>query len=116
MTDSDGLSYEPTSRREDADAIPTRNTEARSAHRFRVGEPVGEIEITLARIWADVLGIESIERQDDFFDLGGNSLGIIMVLCAIDDQLGLFVELGELFSDTTLAGQAEAIEAQKSSR
>ncbi len=36
--------------------------------------PTSEIEVELAKIWSDVLGIEKIGIQDNFFDLGGHSL------------------------------------------
>ncbi|ABX06598.1 Beta-ketoacyl synthase [Herpetosiphon aurantiacus DSM 785] len=37
-------------------------------------EPQGELEQSIARVWADVLAIEAIGANDNFFDLGGNSL------------------------------------------
>src|SRR6185503_2197570 len=36
--------------------------------------PQGEIEQTLAALWAQLLGVETISRHDDFFELGGHSL------------------------------------------
>src|SRR5262249_25687003 len=36
--------------------------------------PVGEIESTLARTWAEVLQVERVSRHDNFFELGGHSL------------------------------------------
>ncbi|GGX53256.1 non-ribosomal peptide synthetase [Streptomyces noursei] len=36
--------------------------------------PQTSTEKLLARLWCDVLGVESVRRQDSFFDLGGDSL------------------------------------------
>ncbi|MCG1019978.1 amino acid adenylation domain-containing protein, partial [Mycetohabitans sp. B4] len=36
--------------------------------------PQGELETTLAEIWAELLGVERVGRHDSFFALGGHSL------------------------------------------
>ncbi|EPN29963.1 non-ribosomal peptide synthetase SyfA, partial [Pseudomonas syringae pv. actinidiae ICMP 18807] len=35
--------------------------------------PLGEVEIAMAAIWAQVLGVERVGRHDNFFELGGHS-------------------------------------------
>ena len=61
----------------DAAAVPARTYEA----------PQGEIEETLAAIWAEVLRLDRVGRQDNFFALGGHSLlagpGRVYRACAI---------------------------------
>jgi amino acid adenylation domain-containing protein len=41
--------------------------------------PVSDIEITIAGVWQDILQLEKVGIDDNFFDLGGNSFDIIKV-------------------------------------
>ena len=43
-------------------------------------EPRGEVETSLAEIWAEVLKVERVGRRDNFFDLGGHSLLVMRVV------------------------------------
>jgi amino acid adenylation domain-containing protein len=50
--------------------------------------PNTQMEKLLAKIWTDVLGLDQIGINDNFFDLGGDSLRALEVVCAIDSSLG----------------------------
>jgi amino acid adenylation domain-containing protein/thioester reductase-like protein len=43
-------------------------------------EPITEVEQIVARSWQEALRLERVSRQDDFFEIGGDSLAIIHVL------------------------------------
>jgi acyl-coenzyme A synthetase/AMP-(fatty) acid ligase/thioesterase domain-containing protein/acyl carrier protein len=43
----------------------------------------------LAELFASVLGVERVGLDDDFFDLGGDSLGVVELLAAINEQFGV---------------------------
>ena len=49
---------------------PSDNDYARQGYE----EPQGEVELTLASIWAELLHVERVGRHDSFFALGGHSL------------------------------------------
>jgi len=62
--------------------------------------PCGKFEELVAAIWKDVLGIATISRTDDFFDLGGNSLLAVQVLTRMQEQ-GYSPSLRMLFDRRT---------------
>ncbi|MFH8290084.1 amino acid adenylation domain-containing protein [Streptomyces sp. NPDC018059] len=71
--------------------------------------PLGARELMLAALWAEVLEVDRIGREDDFFQLGGDSiLGIQMVARA--RKAGFEVTVPVLFRHPTLAALAAAAE------
>src|SRR5262249_16049176 len=43
-------------------------------------ESQGEIEVMMAQIWQELLGVERVGRHDQFFELGGHSLLVIAMI------------------------------------
>ncbi len=70
--------------------------------------PQGEVEVTLARIWQEVLGIERVGRQDNFFALGGHSLLALTVVAKLR-QKGFLAEASSLFQHPQLTAFAQAV-------
>jgi non-ribosomal peptide synthase protein (TIGR01720 family) len=81
-------------------------------------EPRNETEATLARIWAEALGLERVGAHDNFFDLGGDSIMIILI-AAKANQAGLRLTPNQIFEHQTVAelaavaGSAAAIQAEQ---
>jgi phthiocerol/phenolphthiocerol synthesis type-I polyketide synthase E len=69
--------------------------------------PVGE---RLRTLWGQTLGVEDIESDDDFFDLGGDSLSAIDLMAGIRDTFGVELTIGTLFERSTLAELIALIE------
>ncbi len=67
-------------------------------------------EETLLAIWRDVLGIQDIALDEDFYALGGDSLTSIR-LVARAHKAGIELELGEFAADPTIRGMAAASRA-----
>jgi enterobactin synthetase component F len=67
-------------------------------------------EVTIAALWADVLGLERVGRDDNFFDLGGNSLQAVRMLARLRQQHSDHVTLGTLLHRPTPAQLAALLE------
>ncbi|HYN22156.1 MAG TPA: condensation domain-containing protein, partial [Thermoanaerobaculia bacterium] len=69
-------------------------------------------EELLAGIWAEVLGIDEVGREDDFFALGGHSLIALRVQARVRERLGAELPLAAFFQFPTLAAQARSLAAE----
>ncbi|WP_433655166.1 amino acid adenylation domain-containing protein [Nocardia sp. CA-128927] len=67
-------------------------------------------ERALAVIWAEVLGVQQVGVDDNFFTLGGDSLLSIRVISRIRTALGVAPSPRQLFDTPTLAGLSAAID------
>ncbi|MBB4846264.1 amino acid adenylation domain-containing protein, partial [Paucibacter oligotrophus] len=70
--------------------------------------PQGEVEKALAKIWAEVLGVERVGRHDNFFELGGHSLLALSLLERMRVQ-GMTTQVRTLFQQPELAAFAKEI-------
>ncbi|NEQ96452.1 MAG: amino acid adenylation domain-containing protein, partial [Cyanothece sp. SIO2G6] len=73
--------------------------------------PTTDAEIELVRIWAEVLGRESIGIYDNFFVLGGHSLLAARAIARIRQSFKIDIPLQTVFMSPTIAGLAQEIEA-----
>ncbi len=62
-----------------------------------------ETEEKLIRIWRDVLHTGTIQIDDDFFELGGNSFLVVRALSRIQKELGQKLPVGMFFAAPTIA-------------
>jgi len=72
--------------------------------------PKNELEEKLVSIWEEVLEVKKIGVQDDFFDLGGNSLNAVKVISRIQRELELKIEIKNLYNLKTIGDLAFYIE------
>jgi acyl-coenzyme A synthetase/AMP-(fatty) acid ligase/thioesterase domain-containing protein/acyl carrier protein len=68
-------------------------------------EPTGR-EAVLANLIGDVLAVDRVGLDDDFFDLGGDSLAAVELMAAIDEQFGVDLPPSVLLEAPTTAALA----------
>jgi amino acid adenylation domain-containing protein len=66
-------------------------------------QPMTPEEIRLARIWSDVLDVKDVSRDDNFFDLGGHSLLLVVLFARINRDFGANLPITTIFDAQTLA-------------
>jgi acyl carrier protein len=69
--------------------------------------PQTDLERTIARVWREVLGLERVGTGDNFFDLGGHSLGMAQVHARLREELGTDVAVVEMFKYPTVSSLAQ---------
>ncbi|NUR62202.1 MAG: amino acid adenylation domain-containing protein, partial [Catenulispora sp.] len=94
----------------DRAALPTPDgLRPESGDRFVA--PRTPAESLLAAVWAEILGVDRVGIQDNFFDLGGHSLLATRVVSRIRAVFGVEIAVAALFDEPTVAGLAAVIEA-----
>jgi len=77
--------------------------------------PQTETEKRLASIWKEILGIDTVYREDHFFRLGGHSLKAIQVIYRVQSQFDIQIPVSALFENSILVAFSEVVESLCSS-
>jgi len=92
----------------DRQALPSTSEPSTAGRSFE--PPRTETERTLAAIWSELLHVQDIGVNDDFFDLGGQSLMAIRTVARIRDTFAVDISLRNVFEQPTLGGLAELLD------
>ncbi|HEX2093940.1 MAG TPA: amino acid adenylation domain-containing protein, partial [Longimicrobiaceae bacterium] len=76
--------------------------------------PAGPVESQVAGVWKQVLGVEEVGAEDDFFEVGGSSLTAAQVVFRTAAVTGVAVPLRDFLESPTVAGLARAVEEGRS--
>ncbi|MFC9653992.1 amino acid adenylation domain-containing protein, partial [Streptomyces sp. NPDC056937] len=92
----------------DRKALPAPDPAAQAGTAYTAPRTPGE-EV-LAGIWQEVLGVERVGVEDDFFDLGGNSIQILQINSRIRTAFGVGFSVRAFYDSPTVTGLAVAVE------
>ena len=82
--------------------------EERASHAYRA--PATSTEELVAQIWAEVLKVDRLSTDENFFDLGGHSLLATQVISRIRRVLGVDLPLRTMFDAPTVSRIAQQVE------
>ena len=73
-------------------------------------EPRTPTEKVLARIWCEMLDLKQVGVRDNFFDLGGNSRLVVLVIGEINKTLNARLNVPAFFQNPTIEGLTRVLE------
>lgn len=97
---------------EPEEELSLASTHARPSLSTPYEAPANAIEEAVAEIWQGILGIGQIGANDDFTELGGNSLLAVQAVANTADTFNLDLPIELFFRDPTVRGVAEAVVEQ----
>jgi amino acid adenylation domain-containing protein len=74
------------------------------------GTPVTKTAKIVASLWSELLHVDGIGLDDDFFDIGGDSISAVALITRIRGAFGCDPGLAVLFERPTIAGISEVID------
>jgi aryl carrier-like protein len=92
----------------DRKALPAP-TVGSAAGRPEAAAPLSDVERSVAAIWRDILRVEQIGADDNFFDFGGHSLQVVQVQNRLRETVGVDVPILQLFQHPTIRSLARFI-------
>lgn len=91
-------------------AYPEASPQSQSPE-LTVAPTLTRVESAVADIWRDLFGIEQVGKDDEFFDLGGNSLAAVRMFAQLRKQFPVTLPLASLFESSSLAGFSALVES-----
>ncbi len=92
----------PAPRKKPAAALP-RLRRSDLPVRAAFAEPATAFEIQVAELWRDVLNVDRVGTQDDFFDLGGDSLTATELFLELERWFAVRLSTSEILEHSTVA-------------
>lgn len=91
----------------DRTKLPEPDQEAMARDAYEA--PQTEFQADIAKIWQEVLGVNRIGINDNFFQMGGDSLNAVVIV----SMIGHGMTFADLYANPTIKGLSEALENQQ---
>ncbi len=91
----------------DRNQLPAPESAGRSATYIAPRTPIEE---TLAAMWSEVLNVETVGVDDNFFDLGGHSLLATRIIARVNQTFHVELPMHKLLAMPTVAGLAAVVD------
>ncbi|WP_018015939.1 type I polyketide synthase [Teredinibacter turnerae] len=101
----------PKDREQARTTSPSKENELKSQDEFTLD--FREVQCAVISIWQDLLGVPNIQPDDNYFDLGGQSLTASRIITRVEEVTGIEMQVKDLFDAGTAELFAEAIYEQQ---
>ena len=98
----------------DLAALPAPAEAGRQSRAAGYRRPVTPRERLLAELFAEVLGRPDVTVEDNFFDLGGHSMLLVMLRSRIEGELGCRLPVADLFAAPSVAALGAVLDGRGS--
>jgi acyl transferase domain-containing protein len=75
--------------------------------------PLSETETDIARMWKELMGLDTVSIHDDFFQLNGSSLVATQIIARLMQEYQVEIPVNRFYEKPTIANLAELIEELK---
>ncbi len=79
-----------------------KNQKAEAVEAVKCRPPENNMQKLLIEIWKEILGINSISIDDNYYEIGGDSLKAIAIISEIDKRMNIKVPVREIFRNCTI--------------
>lgn len=76
--------------------------------------PSSELQITVASVWQEILGVSQVGIHDNFFEIGGSSLRGVQLIAQLKRHLNVDLGIVDLFAAPTVMAMTNLIEQRLS--
>jgi amino acid adenylation domain-containing protein len=93
----------------DRSALPSPGPGAHAGSGPGPVAPAAGLEHVVGAVWCDLLGVEAVEPEQNFFDVGGHSLLLVELQKRLRSEAGREVDLLDLLNHPTVRAQAHLL-------
>lgn len=74
--------------------------------------PINEVETKLAHLFSNLFGYDQVGRNDDFFELGGDSLKAMALIVGLEEEFGTRISLESFFNNPKIELLAQVLSGE----